>query len=717
MNGGVRTPQPTVILYGGGVALACDQSGEIRAEEAHGLFAGDTRVLSTYRIEINGSRWRLLGRSRLGHGTARWEFQNPQLRDPVGDIEEGMLLFSLRRRVDKALHDDLAIQTFAPRRVRLRLTLQLDADFADIFEVKSESLPPRMAALRIPTPQGMTLRYERDGFRRGLQAHFVPSGPPPTIVGSRILFDVELPPGATWTCCVEAVPEIGDRAIQLTHDLHEPEPDPLTETGTLTIRADPLLEHAFNRGQADLHALGIPQRGHPRFIAAGAPWFLTLFGRDTLTTALMAGIDGSWTAEGALAALGRWQGTQRDDFRDEEPGKIAHELRQDELTHRGILPYSPYYGTHDAPALYCLALWQAWRWTGKRSLLDAHLDTAHQALQWCDEYGDRDRDGFQEYATRSPKGYRNQGWKDAGDAVVHGDGTQAEPPLATIELQGYLYAARLAMAELLMAQGLADEAARMQAEAAHLQRMVEERFWMPEQRYYAFALDRDKRLVDAIASNPGHLLWSGLPTAERAAAVARRLLASDMFSGWGVRSLSSANPAYNPLSYQLGSVWPHDTAIAAAGMWRYGLRAEASVLLRAILAAARAFEDDRLPELFCGLDRACGFPVPYAKANSPQAWAAAVPLLTVQLLLGLLPDAPRQRCFLSPWLPAWLSRLEVRGIAIGDARLDVALVRHDDGTEIETLDATGMEIIHGVTEAPLWGTPLPMRPAQSANTA
>lgn len=705
MTNGVRTPQPTVILYGGGVALASDPSGEVRAEEAHGLFAGDTRMLSTYRIEINGSRWQLLGRSRLGHGTARWEFQNPSLRDPSGDIEEGMLLFSLRRRVDGALHDDLTLRAFTPRAVRLRLTLQLDADFADIFEVKSESLPPRMNALRTPNKQGITLVYERGEFRRRLHVHFIPSGTPPIIVSSRVIFEIDLEPEAAWRCCVETIPEIDGRLLPVTDDLHEPESEPATRLSALAIRSDAILEHPFNRGQADLHALVIPQPGHPPLVAAGAPWFLALFGRDSLVTALMAGIDGSWIAEGALAALSKWQGTKRDDFRDEEPGKIPHELRHGELTRRGVLPYSPYYGTHDAPALYCLALWQAWRWTGKRSLLDAYLDTARKALQWCDEYGDQEGDGFQEYVTRSPKGYRNQGWKDAGDAIVHGDGTQPEPPLATVELQGYLFAARLAMAELLTERGHMRDAARMRSAAVRLQQAVEGRFWMPQHRFYAFALDRDKRLVDGIASNPGHLLWTGLPNPERAALVAKRLLEPDLFSGWGLRTLSSDNPAYNPLSYQLGSVWPHDTAIAAAGMWRYGLREEASTLLHAILNAATAFEEDRLPELFCGLDDACGFPVPYEKANSPQAWAAAVPLLAVQLFLGLVPDAPRQRCFLAPWLPAWLPRLEVRGIAIGGGRIDITVVRCDDKTEIEKLSATDISVVHETAESPLWGIP------------
>ncbi|MEW6612576.1 MAG: glycogen debranching N-terminal domain-containing protein [Pseudomonadota bacterium] len=705
MNGGARIPQPILVLHGGGVALACALDGQIQAGELHGLFAGDTRVLSTYRLGVGGQAWRLLGRSRSGHATAQWEFQNPHIRDPGGDLPAGTLLLSLRRRLDGVLHDDYAIRAFGDRAVRVRLTIQMDADFADIFEVKNRSIPPRLNVNRMPAEHGVILDYVRGGFRRGLRLDLHPGAGVPAFVGSLIVFELDLAPGGTWTCCLEAAPILDGVTLALAGDPHAPEPNPVPDPQRLRIRSVPLLARPFERGRADLHALAIPQDDDTPYVATGAPWFLTLFGRDSLVTALMAGVDGAWSAAGALAALGRHQGRRRDDFRDEEPGKLPHELRRDELTRQGRLPYSPYYGTHDAPALYCLALWHAWRWSGERRLLDRHFDHARRALRWCDELGDRDGDGLQEYATRSPQGYRNQGWKDAGDAIVHADGRLAEPPLATVELQGYLFAARLAMAELLDALGEDSEAARQRDAATRLRTQVEERFWMAEAGFYALALDRDKRLVAGIASNAGHLLWCGLPASARAAAVARRLLAPDLFSGWGLRTLSADNSAYNPLLYQRGSVWPHDTALAAAGLWRYGFREEAGILLKAILEAATAFEDDRLPELFCGLDRSHGLPVPYEEANSPQAWAAAAPLLAAQLFLGLVPDAPRRRCHLDPWLPDWLPRLELRGIAVGAGKVDVAVRREGGETVIEALESAQVEIVRGSVAAPLWGTP------------
>jgi glycogen debranching enzyme len=702
---GLRVPQPIMVLHGGGVALACGQDGRLQADEMNGLFAGDTRVLSTYRLEVGGKAWQLLGHSRAGYATASWEFQNQAIRQPGGEIPAGTLLLSLRRRLDGVLHDDLTLRSFGEAPLRLRLTVQLDADFADIFEVKSGSLPPRPNVGRTSSPAGLSLAYARGSFHRALRVTVRPSAGAPTFAGALIVFDLQLPRGGEWHCCLEAAPDIDGQILRPTADPHGPEPSPVVEERPLVVTSEPLLQRPFERGRADLHSLAVPQPGREPYVAAGVPWFLTLFGRDSLMAGLMAGLDGTWLAQGALAAVGELQAKRRDDWRDAEPGKLPHELRQGELARFRVVPHSPYYGTHDAPALYVLALWQAWRWGGDRSALAAHLATALAALRWCDELGDRDGDGFLEYGTRSPVGYRNQSWKDAGDAIVHEDGRQAEPPLATVEMQGYLYAARLAMAELQQELGAQAEAVRLRAQAEALRQAVERTFWLPEAGYYAVALDADKHTVKGIESNAAHLLWCGLPGRQRATAVAARLLRPDLFSGWGLRTLSADNPAYNPLAYQRGSVWPHDTLLAAAGLWRYGFRAEASVLIKAILEAAMVFEEERLPELFCGLPRAGRLPVPYLEANVPQAWAAAAPLLAVQLFLGLVPDAPRGHVYLQPWLPEWLPWLEVRGIRVGQGSLDVSLTRAGGRTRVEHLASRGVQVTEGTTAAPLWGEP------------
>ncbi|MHB1131819.1 MAG: amylo-alpha-1,6-glucosidase [Chloroflexota bacterium] len=701
----LQVSQPTVILHGGGLAMVCDLNGGLQSDQLHGFFAGDTRVLSSYRLGVGGTTWQLLGFTRLGPATASWSFQNQKLRGAGQEVPAGELSLTLRRRLDGALHDDLTVRSFARQRLQVRLTLQLDADFADLFEVKSGALPPRIGIRRVSRADELTLAYERRGFRRGLKVMVRPSAGKAIFAGTQLVFDLDLAPQAEWRCCLEAAPVVDSQQLSPAADPHGPEPDPAAVGEGVSLEAPTLLQLPFNTGQTDLHALAMPQAAAPPYIAAGAPWFMTLFGRDTLVTALMAGLDGAWLAEGALAALAHLQATERDDWRDAEPGKLPHEMRVGELAFSKRIPHSPYYGAHDAPALYCLALWHTWRWSGERAALDAHLETALKALRWCDELGDRDGDGLQEYGTRSRNGYVNQSWKDAGDAIVHADGRQAELPLATVELQGYLFAARLAMAELLEAVGEHEEARRLHRAAQVLRDLVERRFWLENERYYAFALDGSKQLVEGIGSNPGHLLWAGLPSAARAALVARRMLRPDLASGWGLRTLSADNPAYNPLAYQRGSVWPHDTVLAAAGLWRYGRREEAGALMRAILEAAACFADGRLPELFGGFGRDHGLPVPYAEANSPQAWAAAVPLTIAQVLLGLLPDAPRGRCYLSPWLPEWLPRLAVSGIRIGTATLDVVALRQGDKTVLEYSSGRGLQVVEGTAAAPLWGEP------------
>ncbi|HEX5440571.1 MAG TPA: glycogen debranching N-terminal domain-containing protein [Ktedonobacterales bacterium] len=703
----IRVAQTNMTLHSGSLACACGRDGRLHADQQHGLFAGDTRVLSTYHFGIGGSVWRLLSRSDSDSRHCDWMYQNNRFRDAIGEVPAGTLHLHLSRRIEEdALRDEMSLQSYADRCLYVRFTLLLDADFADIFEVHSQSIAPRLSAQRDTSHGQLHLRYEREGFARGIRITFEPSSGSPVFIGAYVFFQLELPQGAEWRCRISALPEVGHDLLLASEKLAEAASIPMPDSSTLSLASDAILQRPFDRGRSDVRALAIPQPGHAPFVAAGAPWFMTLFGRDVLVTSLMAGLDGGWLARGALFATGQYQATIRDDFRDAEPGKFPHELRRGELAYRREIPQSPmYYGTHDAPALYCLALWNAWRWTGDHALINDHLAAARAALRWCDELGDRDGDGLLEYATRSSKGYRNQSWKDAGDAIVHADGSQPTLPLATVELQGYLFAARLAMAELLTEAGDLDAAQRARESAFALRRIVEERYWLPDQGFYAMALDGQKRQVAGIGSNPGHLLWCGLPSRDRAQMLAERFLRPDLFSGWGLRTLSSDNPAYNPLSYQRGSVWPHDTALLAAGLFRYGRPEDTSAFLRVLLEAACVFEEGRLPELFCGFDRTHGLPVPYEQANSPQAWAAAAPLLAAQLFLGALPDAPRRRCFIVPWLPDWLPRVALRGVSIGQGSFDITISRQGAVTTVEELDCRDIEVYQSTTPAPLWGEP------------
>jgi glycogen debranching enzyme len=701
----IRIQHPIEILFGNGAALASAPNGEIRADDLHGIFVRDTRVLSTYRMAISGHAWQLLSRVRSGLGTTTLNFQNAGFSTSSRDVWEGSLLLGLRRRVAGGLHDDFRLRSFAGAPLSLSFGLQLDADFADLFEVKAQSMPPRPQVGRLPIHDGLVLSYRHGQFERGLEITLHPSSGHAQLSGASIVFDVELAHGEEWTCCVEATALVDGVRLAFVGDPHAEEETPVSgvDHRHLGVRTDPILEDAFNRGIADLTALAIAEGDDAAYVAAGVPWFMTLFGRDSLTVGLMVGVLGTWPTAGALRAVGRFQASERDDWRDAEPGKLPHEIRHGELAAMRVIPHTPYYGAHDAPSLYCLALWNAWRWRGDRTLIEAHLEPAMRGLRWCEQLGDRDGDGLQEYATRSRNGYFNQSWKDAGDAILHEDGTLPRLPIATVELQGYLFAARLAMAEILEEVGDPDEADRQRRLASELRALVEEKFWLDDAGTYAIALDGEKRLVKSIGSNPGQLIWMGLPDVGRAGHTAARLLEPDLFSGWGLRTVSSSHPSYNPLSYQRGSVWPHDTMLTAAGMYRYGLINQAETLVRSVLEAANAFEDDRLPELFGGFDRSEGPPTPYLKANVPQAWAASVPILVGQLLLGLVPDAPRHQCFMKPRLPPWLPRLEVSGIAIGKGSLDVVVARSGTTTVLESVNARDVEVREGTPVAPLWG--------------
>jgi glycogen debranching enzyme len=406
-----------------------------------------------------------------------------------------------------------------------------------------------------------------------------------------------------------------------------------------------------------------------------------LFGRDTLITSIESLLVRPEFALAALDVLGSLQARERDDYRDAEPGKIMHELRRGELAHFHLIPHTPYYGTADATMLYLIVLHMAWRVTGDLALLHAHLATAERCLEWIDRYGDRDGDGFQEYQTRSSAGYENQGWKDAGDAVVNPDGTPVHGPKALCELQGYVFDAWVRCAEIFDAVGQPDRASSLRGKAAALFRRFNEAFWDEPSGFYAYALDGDKRKVLTVASNPGHCLWSGIVPKERAARVVERLMQPDMWTGWGIRTLSAHNPAYNPHSYQNGSVWPHDNAIIASGFRRYGHNQEAQQIMRDISLAGSFFMRDRMPELYAGIKRApTAFPVQYLGANVPQAWAAASIFALLQVVLGAQPDAPGGRLYIDPALPEWLPELRLTNLRLGEKVLDLRFWREPERT-------------------------------------
>jgi glycogen debranching enzyme len=438
-------------------------------------------------------------------------------------------------------------------------------------------------------------------------------------------------------------------------------------------------------------ALRLPIKGtstnHMVFIpAAGLPWFVAPFGRDSLLVSLQNVLIYPEFARGALEILGSLQAKEDDPYRDAEPGKILHELRYGELAHFKLIPHTPYYGTADATPLYLITLHAAWRATGDKALLEQHLETAEGCLTWIDKYGDRDGDGFQEYQTRSPVGYENMAWKDSGDSVMYPDGSLVKGPKALCELQGYVYSAWVRMAEVFDALGKPDRARELRAKAAALFERFNEAFWDEGLGFYAYALDGNKNKVLTVASNAGHCLWCGIVPPERAKRVVDRLMAPDMWTGWGIRTLSADHPAFNPYNYQTGSVWPHDNAIIAMGFKLYGFGAEAARVAHDVSVAATHFLLNQLPELYTASERnESNFPVQYIGANVPQAWAAGSVFMLTQALLGFLPDAPRNKLYVDPLLPAWLPDLTVRDLRIGAHKLDIRFWRQDGQTAFEVI--------------------------------
>ena len=512
----------------------------------------------------------------------------------------------------------------------------------------------------------------RSGDGRIAMVNATPAASPPPTTADEIA--ALFPPAPT----IE--PERGAQAYQAW-----------AEGATVLASDNELFDLAVRRCIADLRLLSNagPDPGE-RYVAAGVPWYATLFGRDSILTAYESLAFRPTLAEESLAVLAARQATEIDDSRDMQPGKILHELRTGEMARTGELPHRPYYGSVDATPLWLVLLGATFDWTGDRALVDRYWPNALAALRWIDEYG-TGPEGFVTYERRTPQGLVNQGWKDSSDSIRDRRGRTVEAPIALAEVQGYVFDAKRRMARLARVRGEEAMATRLEAEAATLRERFEAAFWLPRERYYAMAIGRDGHVADAIGSNPGHGLWSELIIPERAADVAARLRGADLDSGWGVRTFAAGQPGYNPLGYHTGSVWPHDTGLIVAGLKKYGFHDDASRFAGSIFEATQHFADFRLPELFCGFDRSrISVPVPYPVACSPQAWAAGAPLLFLRSMLGLRAIADRRELELvQPHLPTWLGKVTISNLRVGDATVDLLFHRWRGTTSAEVLRKDG----------------------------
>ena len=702
----VQVGAPNVTINRNDHVLVVQPDGRVKRGSDGGFYARDTRFVSSYELTIGGKRPQLLNACTVRFFSARHVMTNPRLAMPELELEPGSLALTLARTIQQGVHEDYDVVNHARKPVRFELGITMEFDFADMFDVRAIGRQrDRKQSVRSSSwsddKRQLVATYTNGPFSRELHVVCERSDSQPVWRDGQIVFEVELAPKQAWHTCVLWLPVTQPGVVGTTLDCHRMEMEDETEPplgGHVSLATENgSVQLAWDRAVMDMESLRLVDPNHPDDVvpAAGTPWFLTLFGRDSLVTSMQAILGSPELARGTLARLSALQATRDDPERDMEPGKILHEIRYGEIAELGILPFQPYYGTHDATSLFIILLAHVYEWTADRDLLVRYLPAAEAAMAWIDRYGDRDGDGFQEYATRSTKGFYNQGWKDAHDAIPDEHGARAGLPLALCELQGYAYDAKLRLGQMYEALGREEDAARLRGEAYRLFEHFNEAFWWESEGTYYLGLDGDKQPIRTVASNPGHCLMSGIVPRERARRVAYRLLGDDMWSGWGIRTLSANHPAYNPFSYHTGTVWPHDNATIASGFTRYGLRSETARIALGLFEAANAFAANRLPELFSGLPRTHDdFPVQYLGANVPQAWAASAIFRLVTIMCGIHArrELGRSRIYLDPALPDWLPALTLRQIHAGTGLLSARFAPN----EVEVLhNTTGFEVIAG----------------------
>jgi glycogen debranching enzyme len=640
--------------------------GDAEADDASGLFYHDVRHLSRWVLRVDGQELEPLTSRRVDYYSAR------VVGKPKGAEDDAPTISVLRDRfVTEGAHEDVVLQNLGDEPQEVTLELTYGTDFADVMEAQ-EGGNGAGRSWHETTARSVTFWHERDGYRRGTRLTFNRKC---RVRPDRATFRVALAPRSSWSLCVDIAPIVDGKprppllrcgafhkhAAKMPMALDEWLADtPFLEAGKDAVG------RTYRQSVLDLAALRIRPDDvsvHWAMPGGGLPWFMTVFGRDSLIAAYEAIPYHQELSQATLEALAELQATEWDNFRDAEPGKIMHELRRGILAKTGKIPHTPYYGTHDATLLWLILLEEYERWSGDTKFVRRMESHARAALAWMEGPADLDGDGYLEYRKRSdsPKALDNHCWKDSDGSIVFADGRRAEPPIATCELQGYAYDARLRTARLMRDVWNDEEtAARLEEDAAALKRRFNRDFWVKGRGHYALALDGEKNQVDSMTSNTGHLLWSGIVDERRAAAVVRRLMRPDMFTGWGIRSLSSEDGGYNPLEYHNGTVWPHDTAICAAGMRRYGFDEEAGAVCIAVLDAAEKFTN-QLPEVMAGFPRdESGVPVEYPAALKPQSWAAGAPLLAIRTLLGL--DVIDGKLRSRPHVPEELGKLRLRNV-------------------------------------------------------
>lgn len=715
--------------------------GFIRPGSAHGLYVYETRLLSNYVYRINQQDLKAVALSNveqhswLGYYTTLPPgIDLPSPDEGSGQVHlssENTLEIRISRTVGEGVHEDVDITNFSLQTTRFELQLAVDGDFASLSEVGGERLQQGQlqTAWRELDAGDRELHFdyhaehswEHQGksgierIHRQVKLVFSSLDSPPVYSDGMVRFSITLNPREAWHTCVFMTPLIDGKVMQPQHGcrelsgmhsdldrrrtyfLQDSTQFATVESNTLAPVVLPTLEQA-RRDLAALRLHDLNWGEHAWTMAAGLPIYIALFGRDTLTTAWQAALLSTEMLAGTLYELAQWQGKEVNDWRDEEPGRMLHEAHTGPLEMLNYNPRSRYYGSITTSGFYPVVVSELWHWTGDKGMVRPLIKPMVAALRWLDEWADPDGDGFYEYQTRSTQGTKHQAWKDSRDAIVDEDGNQVEPPIATSEEQAFAYIAKLHGAEVLWWMDEKDEAKRLYRQAQELKKRFNEAFWMPDEGFFAMGLDSRNRQIRSIGSNAGHLLGTAIVDSALVKKTADRLFEKDLFSGWGIRTLSDQNPAYNPYSYHRGSIWPVEQGTFAVGFMRYGLWDHLERLTRAQFEAAALFLHFRLPEVFSGhaRDRDHPFPAFYPKTNSPQAWSASAVFLMLQSLLGLYPYAPLNTLVVDPHLPEWLPEITLKKLKVGKAMVDIQFQRNRDGScDYKVLDKRGkLRIIH-----------------------
>ncbi|HLJ33469.1 MAG TPA: glycogen debranching N-terminal domain-containing protein [Ktedonobacteraceae bacterium] len=684
-----------VVLKCGDTFLIADPCGDFLASRSEmGLFRHGTRFLRTCNLYLQGRSLVALSHQVAHPGNAcHSDLTNTPFTTGDGNlVEQGTIHIARLLELEQDyLVQGITLTSFYAGTVSVVMSLEIGADFSDLFEVRGWKREQRGELLPDEyNQQEMFLGYRGlDRVERLTHVHLEPATP--YVQDGRVDWVLDLECGEPVQVCIKVAMGESDKEQLVTEPAvtlwreHEHQPGITSD--------DPFFNRLLTQGMRDIMMLST-MTPHGYYPYAGIPWYSCPFGRDGLIAALEFLPFYPQVARGTLAFLAAYQGKKVEPFTDEEPGKILHEFRTGEMAHCGEIPYIPYYGTVDATPLFLITLEAYMRWTNDLTFLEQLWPNAEAAAHWLLTYGDKDGDTFIEYHTASEKGLSNQGWKDAWDAISYSDGNIARSPLALCEVQGYAYGAYRAMSQLARMLGKDYEAAYWDRAANRLRTNFLHRFWWEEEQVFYQGLNEHKQACDVVSSNAGQCLWTGIVPEDMAHQMIDRLMREDMFSGWGMRTLSTGARRYNPMSYHNGSIWPHDTALIGAGFARYGGKQEAAQLLKSLFDASTYFENARLPELYCGFVRREGYgPTRYPVSCSPQAWAAGAPFALLSGLLGLHPDA-EQGCLTldQPTLPPWLNTLEIRNISVGGRRVHLHFKRVGEHTCVEEGTENEVEI-------------------------